>query len=106
MLEMVKQKKQTFQFLFSTTDLDFDPSTVEVRDTATGKKLEIHSTIKVVDKNKVKIFAVRMTEGQIEKIHRTAGKLDQTPADFGRQVLEKAIQERAEDSKGIRKTKR
>jgi len=105
MLQMAKQKK-TFQFLFSTEDLDFDPSRVEVRDTATGKKLKIHSAIKIVNKDKVKIFAVRMTEGQIERIHRTAGKLDQTPADFGRQVLEKAIQEKAEDSKRIKKNKR
>jgi len=106
MLQMAKQKKQTFQFLFSTTDLDFNPSTVEVRDTATGKKLKIHSAIKIVNKDKVKIFAVRMTEGQIEKIKRTAGKASLTAADFGRQVLEKAIQERDEDSKRIRKTKR
>jgi len=106
MLIMAKAKKQVFQFLFSTTDLNFDPSTVEVRDTATGKKLKIDSTIKVVNKDKVKIFAVRMTEGQIERIHRTAGKLDQTPADFGRQAIEKAIQEKEQDSKRIRKNKR
>ena len=105
MLQMAKQKK-TFQFLFSTEDLDFDPKRVEVRDTATGKKLKIHSAIKIVNKDKVKIFAVRMTEGQIEKIHRTAGKLDQTPADFGRQVLEKAIQEKEQDSKRLKKTKK
>jgi len=103
MLQMAKQKKQTFQFLFSTEDLDFDPKRVQVIDEKTGKKLKIHSTIKIVNRDKVKIFAVRMTEGQIEKIHRTAGKLDQTPADFGRQVLEKAIQERAEDKKRISK---
>lgn len=102
---MAKQKKQTFQFLFSTTDLDFNPSTVEVRDTATGKKLKIHSAIKIVNKDKVKIFAVRMTEGQIERIHRTAGKASLTPADFGRQVLEKAIQENEADLKRIRKSK-
>ena len=106
MLQMAKQKKQTFQFLFSTTDLDFNPKRVEVRDTATGKKLKIHSAIKIVNKDKVKIFAVRMTEGQIEKIHRTAGKLDQTPADFGRQVLEKAVAEKAKDKKQLRKTKK
>jgi len=105
MLDMVK-RKQTFQFLFSTEDLDFDPKRVEVVDSKTGKKLKIHSAIKIVNKDKVKIFAVRMTEGQIEKIKRTAGKASLTPADFGRQVLEKAIQERAEDSKRLKKTKR
>jgi hypothetical protein len=78
MLEMTK-KKQTFQFLFSTEDLDFDPSRVQIIDERTGKELKVQSTIKIVNKDKVKIFAVRMTEGQIEKIHRTAGKVDQTP---------------------------
>jgi hypothetical protein len=105
MLEMAKEKK-TFQFLFSTEDLDFDPKRVEVVDSKTGEKLKIHSAIKIVNKDKVKIFAVRMTEGQIEKIHRTAGKVDQTPADFGRQAMDKAIKEVEEDSKRIRKNKR
>lgn len=104
MLDMVK-RKQTFQFLFSTEDLDFDPKRVEVVDSKTGKKLKIHSAIKIVNREKVKIFAVRMTEGQIEKIHRTAGKASLTPADFGRQVLEKAIQEKEQDSKRL-KTKK
>ena len=100
---MAKQKKQTFQFLFSTTDLDFNPSTVEVRDTATGKKLKIHSAIKIVDKNKVKVFGLRMTEGDIERIHRTAKKANINPADFGRQAIEKALQEKEQDLKRISK---
>jgi len=104
MLDMVK-RKQTFQFLFSTEDLDFDPKRVEVVDSKTGKKLKIHSAIKIVNKDKVKIFAVRMTEGQIEKIHRTAGKASLTPADFGRQAIEKAILEKEQDSKRIRLNK-
>ena len=105
MLDMAK-KKQTFQFLFSTTDLDFDPKRVEVRDSKTGKELKLHSAIKIVNKDKVKIFAVRMTEGQIERIHRTAGKASLTPADFGRQALERAIQEKEQDTKRISKTKK
>jgi len=104
MLDMVK-RKQTYQFLFSTEDLDFDPKRVQVIDEKTGKKLKIHSAIKIVNKDKVKIFAVRMTEGQIERIHRTAGKASLTPADFGRQAIEKAIQEKEQDSKRIRLNK-
>ena len=104
MLDKVK-KKQTFQFLFSTTDLDFDPSTVEVRDSKTGEILKIESTIKIVNREKTKIFAVRMTEGQIEKIQRTAGKASLTPADFGRQAIEKAVKEVEEDSRRLAKNK-
>lgn len=104
MLDMVK-KKQTYQFLFSTEDLDFDPKRVQVIDEKTGKKLKVESTIKIVNRDKVKIFAVRMTEGQIEKLKRTAGKASLTPADFGRQAIEKAIQEKEQDSKRIRLNK-
>jgi len=105
MLDMVK-KKQTFQFLFSTTDLDFDPKRVEVRDSKTGKKLKVESTVKIVNRDKVKIFAVRMTEGQIEKLQRAAGKASLTPPDFGRQAIEKAIQEKEQDSKRLAKNKK
>ena len=105
MLQMAK-KQQTFQFLFSTTDLDFDPSTVSVVDSKTGKKLKIHSAIKIVDKDKVKVFGLRMTEGQLEKLKRTAGKLDQTYADFAREAIQKAVDEKAEDSKRLAKTKK
>jgi len=105
MLQMSK-KQQTFQFLFSTTDLDFDPKTVEVRDTATGRKLKIHSAIKIVNKDKVKVFGLRMTEGQLEKLKSTAGKLDQTYADFARQAIEKALQEREQDTKRLAKNKK
>jgi len=102
---MAKQKK-VFQFLFSTEDLNFDPKTVEVRDTATGKKLKIESAIKVVDKNKVKIFAVRMTEGQIERLQSSAKKLNINPPDFGRQAIEKAIAEVEDDLQRLAKTKK
>jgi len=98
--------KKTFQFLFSTEDLGFDPKRVQVIDERTGKKLKIHSKIEIVDKNKVKIFAVRMTEGQIEKLQRAAGKASLTPPDFGREAMAKAIKEVEEDSKRIRKNKR
>ena len=47
-----------------------------------------------------------MTEGDLERIHRTAEKANINPADFGRQAIERAIQEKEEDAKLIRKTKR
>jgi len=48
---------------------------------------------------------VRMTEGQIEKLQRAAGKASLTPPDFGRQAIEKAIQEKEQDSKRLKKNK-
>jgi len=104
MLQMAK-KQQTFQFLFSTTDLDFDPKRVEVIDTATGKKLKIHSAIKIVNKDKVKVFGLRMTEGGLEKLKRTARKLDQTYADFAREAIQKALRENEEDLERLNKNK-
>ncbi len=100
------KEKQTYKFVFSTKDLDFDPKTAEVRDTATGKILKLESAIKVVDKNKVKIFAVRMTEGQIERLRSSAKKLNINPPDFGRQALEKAIAEVEDDLQRTNKTKK
>ena len=61
------KKQQIFQFLFSTEDLNFDPKRVEVRDSKTGKKLKVHSAIKVVNKDKIKVFGLRMTEGATRK---------------------------------------
>jgi len=56
MLEMARKKKQTFQFLFSTTDVNFDPSTVSVIDSKSGKELKVESMVKAVRKRKEKIF--------------------------------------------------
>ena len=105
MLEMAKEKK-VFQFLFSTEDLNFDPKRVEVRDTATGKILKVESTVKTVGKRKDKIFGVRMAEEEIQKIRKTARRADMEIGEFARQAIGKAIQERAEDSERIGKTKR
>jgi len=105
MLEMAKEKK-VFQFLFSTEDLNFDPKRVEVRDTATGKILKVESTVKTVGKRKDKIFGVRMAEDDIQKIRQTARRADMEIGEFARQAIGKAIQERAEDSERIGKTKR
>ena len=102
---MAKEKK-VFQFLFSTEDLDFDPNTVEVVDTATGRRLKIESTIKQVRKRKEKIFGVRMAEDDIQKIRQTARRADMEIGEFAREALAKAVDEKAEDSKRIRKNKR
>ena len=105
MLEMAKEKK-VFQFLFSTEDLDFDLKRVEVRDTATGKILKVQSTVKTVGKRKGKTFGVRMAEDDIQKIRQTARRADMEIGEFAREALEKAVAEKAEDSKRIRKTKK
>jgi len=102
---MAKEKK-VFQFLFSTEDLDFDPKRVEVVDSKTGKKLKVESSIKQVGNKKNKIFGVRMAEEEIQKIRKTARRADMEIGDFAREAIEKAIQEKAEDSKRIRKNKR
>ena len=105
MLEMAKEKK-VFEFLFSTTDLNFDPKRVEVRDTATGRKLKVMSSIKQVGKRKEKIFGVRMAEDDIQKIRQTARRADMEIGEFAREALAKAVDEKAEDKKQIQKNKR
>jgi len=105
MLGMAK-KTQRFQFLFSTTDLDFDPKRVEVRDVKTGKKLEIEAEIKAVGRKREKVFGVRMAEEDIEKVRKTARKADMEIGAFTRQALEKAVAEKAEDSKRLAKNKK
>ncbi len=99
-------KKKVFQFLFSTEDLDFDPKRIEVRDASTGKKLKGKSTIKIVEKRKDKIFGVRMAEEEIQKIRQTARRADLEIGEFAREALAKAVDEKAEDSKRIRKNKK
>ena len=109
LLDMAKKKdslRAKHQFLFSTTDLDFDPKRIKVVDTETGKKLRVEIMTKIVGDKKNQTFSVRMTEDNIEQISRTAKREDVSPSEFARQAIERAIQERAEDSKRIRKTKR
>lgn len=105
MLTMAKTKK-TFQFLFSTTDIDFDPSTVSVVDSKTGRKLKIESQIKVVGKHKTVVFGLRLPESELKQVHRTAEKANVSPSDFARIAIRKAIKEREDDSKRIQKNKR
>jgi len=102
---MAKEKK-TFQFLFSTEDLDFDPKRVEVRDSKTGKKFKIESAIKKVGKKRVKTFGVRMAEDEIHKIRKTARRADMEIGEFARQAMEKAVREKEADLQRIRKNKR
>jgi len=106
MLEMARKKTKVFQFLFSTTDLDFDPKRIEVKDTSTGKKLRVESTIKIVRLRKEKIFGVRMAEEDIQKIRQTARRADMEIGEFAREALAKAVDEKTEDSKRIQKNKR
>ena len=47
-----------------------------------------------------------MAEEDIQKIRQTARRADMEIGEFARQAIGKAIQERAEDSKRIKKTKR
>jgi predicted DNA binding CopG/RHH family protein len=105
MLIMAK-KKQTFQFLFSTTDLDFDPKRVEVVDSKTGKKLKVESAIKKVGKKKDKTFGVRMAEDEIHKIRKTARRADMEIGEFARQAMEKAVKEKEADLQRLKKNKR
>jgi len=102
MLEMAKEKK-VFQFLFSTEDLNFDPKRVEVRDSKTGKKLKIEFRIKQVGKGKDKTFGVRMAEEDIQKIRQTARRADMEIGEFAREALAKAVDEKTEDSKRLKK---
>jgi len=109
MLDMAKKKdspRAKHQFLFSTTDLDFDPKRIKVVDTETGKKLRVEIMTKIVGDKKNHSFTVRMTEDNIEQISRTAKREDVSPSEFARQAIERAIQEREDDSKRISKTKK
>jgi len=102
---MAKEKK-IFQFLFSTTDLTFDPRRVEVRDVETGKILKVESKVKTVRKRKGKIFGIRMAEDDIQKIRKTARRADMEIGEFAREALAKAVAEKSEDKKRIKKNKR
>ena len=98
---MAKEKK-VFQFLFSTTDLDFDPKTVEVKDVESGKVLKVESSIEQVGKKKKKIFGIRMEAEDIQKIRQTARRADMELGEFAREALAKAV---AEKSRGFKATK-
>lgn len=100
-------KKQTKKFIFSTTDLNWDESTVEVRDEKTG---EVHKLgVEIVERKgraMEKIFSIRLPENEYEQIRRIAENEDRKPADFARRVLRKAIQEKEDDSKRLKENKK
>ena len=88
------------------SDLNWDESTVEVRDEKTGEvhKLEVE-TVKNNNKILEKVFTIRLAEGEYEKIKQIARSQDLKPAHFARRLIRKAIQEKEDDSKRIRKNK-
>jgi len=104
-------KKQRKQFVFSTTDLNWDESTVQVIDEKTGEvhKLEVE-IVKRKGKPMEKIFSIRLPDTEYEQIKRIAENEDIKPAHFARRVLreaiEKAIKEIEDDSERLEKNKR
>ena len=100
-------KKQKKEFIFSTTDLNWDESTVEVKDEETGEvyKLEVE-IVKKEGRPMEKIFSIRLPDSEYEQIRRIAENEDIKPAHFARRVLRKAIAEKAKDKKQLRKTKK
>ena len=99
-------KKQKKKFVFSTTDLNWDESTVEVRDEKTGEvhKLEVE-IVKRKGQPMEKIFSIRLPDSEYKQIKRIAESQDLKPAHFARRVLREAIAEKEQDKKRIRKNK-
>jgi len=99
-------KKQRKKFVFSTTDLNWDESTVQVTDEKTG---EVHKLEVEIVKSKKgvleKVFSIRLPAREYKQIRQIAESQDLTPAHFARRVLRKAIDEKAEDSKRLAKNK-
>ncbi len=93
-------KKQRKQFVFSTTDLNWDESTVQVTDEKTGEvhKLEVE-IVKRKGRPMEKIFSIRLPDSEYKQIKRIAESQDLKPAHFARRVLREAIQENKDDSK-------
>lgn len=99
-------KKQKKKFVFSTTDLNWDENTVEVRDEDTGEvhKLEVE-IVKRKGQPMEKIFSIRLPDSEYKQIKRIAESQDLKPAHFARRVLRQAIQEKEQDSKRLKKNK-
>ena len=100
-------KKQTKKFIFSTTDLNWDESTVQITDEETG---EVHKLeVEIVERKgrpMEKIFSIRLPDSEYEQIKRIAENEDIKPAHFARRVLREAIAEKEEDTKRLAKTKK
>jgi len=96
MLTMAKTKKT----------VDFDPSTVSVIDSKTGKELKIESQIRAIEKHKTVVFGLRLPEGELKQVRQTAKKANVSPSDFARLAIRKAVKEREDDLQRLKKTKR
>ena len=76
-----------------------------ITQTATqGQRLSVQT--ERVGKKKKKIFGIRMEPEDIQKIRQTARRANMEIGEFAREALAKAVAEKAEDSKRIRKNKR
>ena len=97
-------KKQKKEFIFSTTDLNWDENTVQVTDEKTG---EVHKVEVEIVKSKKgvleKIFSIRLPDSEYEQIKRIAESQDLKPAHFARRAIRRAIQEKELDSKRLNK---
>jgi len=100
-------KKQRKKFIFSTTDLNWDESTVQVTDEKTG---EVHKLEVEIVKSKKgaleKVFSIRLPASEYKQIRQIAESQDLKPAHFARRAIRRAIQEQEDDLKRISKTKK
>ena len=73
-----------------------------ITQTATqGQRLSVQT--ERVGKKKKKIFGIRMEPEDIQKIRQTARRANMEIGEFAREALAKAVAEKAEDSKRIKK---
>jgi len=101
------QLARLIPILFSTEDMDFDVSRVEVIDSETGEKFkaDVHMV-----KNKrnilTKVFSLRLPDSEMEEIKNVAEGEDLTPAHFARRAIRRAVAEKEADNKRLDKEKR
>jgi len=103
----MKKKKILYQFLFSTEDMDFDVSRVEVIDSETGTKFKVDVHM-IRNKRNIltKVFSLRLPDNEIEEIKNVAEGEDLTPAHFARRAIRRAVAEKEADNKRLGKEKR
>lgn len=100
-------KKGIRKFIFSTTDLNWDESTVQVTDEKTGEVHKLQVEI-VKSKKRIleKVFSIRLPASEYEQIEQIAESQDLKPAHFARRALRRSIQETESDSKRLTKHKK